>query len=210
MSIFYRISRSVLKGLFTTFYKHTVFKPVDGLYPHAAIIAANHLSYLDPPLVSVSLHEEIYFLAGSHLFKNPIFRKLIQSLNAYPVSKSGGDIATFRTICSLLKDGKKVLIFPEGTRSKDGTISDFKRGLGMLAKKSGCPIIPAYIHGTNTAWPRGKKMPYFFGKRTSCSFGDPIFYEADGEMEGDDSIAQKTFDAVLALRNNIQKQIPEN
>ena len=141
MAIFYKISRAVLKGIFTTMYNHSVVLPEAGIYPHAAIIAPNHFSFLDPPLIAVSMHEEIHFLASSYLFHNPLFRKLITSLNAYPVSKSSSDVATFRTICNLLKQGKKVLIFPEGTRSHDGAISPFKKGLGMLAKKSSCPVI---------------------------------------------------------------------
>ena len=199
MAIFYKISRSFLQGAFSLLYKHTAIMPAEGIYPHAALIAANHTSFLDPPLIAASLQEEVFFLANNYLFTNPFFRTLITSLNAHPVSKNASDIATLRTICALLKDGKKVVIFPEGTRSHDNTIAPFKRGLGLLAEKAHCPIIPTYIHGASDAWPRGQRLPRLFGAKTACHFGSPIFLSQEGR-QGQELLAKQTYEAILELR----------
>ncbi len=159
-------------AFFFIFYRHKVY----GLenYPEGgAIIAANHTSFYDPPLVSCSCPEEIHFLARKTLFRNPLFGWFIRKLNSHPVSGTGSDVTTFRTILKLLQEGKKVLLFPEGTRTK-GQLGKMHGGLGLLSVKSNCPVIPVYVRGADKAFGRGSKFPKLWGK-TSVTFCKPIY-----------------------------------
>src|SRR5262245_16978279 len=113
MSLFYRMSRWSLKQYFRLFHNLTVIgieKPCHG----RAILAPNHASYLDPPLVSVAWPEEVHFLARASLFNNGFLNWLFTKLNAHPVEANGHDIDSLRLICKLLEQDKKVVIFPEG------------------------------------------------------------------------------------------------
>jgi 1-acyl-sn-glycerol-3-phosphate acyltransferase len=177
MSFFYKASCWSLKSLFTLLYSHKTYLPEELLLGQGAIIAANHASFLDPPLIAVSWPEPIHFLARKELFTNPILRTIITNLNAYPVGTTGDTTSSIKLACKLLQEGKKVLIFPEGSRSYNGTIDTFKNGITLLAKRSGCPVIPAYIHGSYELWPRTRARPRFFGERTACFFGPPIPFQ---------------------------------
>ena len=174
MSLFYKVSRTCLKGLFKLAYSHDVYLPEGIVYPESAIIAANHASFLDPPLIAAIWPEPIHFLARKTLFEVPILRPLITALNAHPLT-GANDTSSLKHALSLLEEGKKILVFPEGTRSPDGQLRPFKQGIGMLARKSGACIIPAYIHGSFNAWPKTKKYPKLWGAKTACAFGKPIF-----------------------------------
>ena len=107
-----------------------------------AIMAANHQSYLDPPLVGITCREELYFLARKTLFEKKLLGPLISRVNALPVDLSRGDLTAVRTIINLLKDGHRTVIFPEGTRSLDGNIQPARPGIGMIIAKTLVPVVP--------------------------------------------------------------------
>ncbi len=93
-----------------------------------AIMAANHQSYLDPPLVGITCRSELYFLARKTLFKNMLFGSILSGVNAFPVDLSGADLTAVRTVINLLKQGHRTVIFPEGTRSLTGEIQPARAG----------------------------------------------------------------------------------
>lgn len=128
------------------------------------ILASNHASFIDPPLLSSALPKdrEIYFFARKSLFKG-WFGRLIASLNAVPVDRDGeSDLSAFRTVFKLLNDGHGLLLFPEGTRTPDGRLQVPRKGLGLIACRTGVPIIPARVCGTYTYWGRKQKLPRLF------------------------------------------------
>ena len=157
---------------------HNKIYGAENFYPGAAILAANHASFYDPPLLSISTPYEVHFLARKTLFTPFLFGSLIRKLNAHPVSGKAQDIAVFKTIVRLMKEGKKVIIFPEGTRSKDGSLQSIKPGIAMLISRTGAAVIPAYLHGTFSVWPSHKKLPKLWGK-TACVFGKPLHFSLD-------------------------------
>jgi 1-acyl-sn-glycerol-3-phosphate acyltransferase len=141
------------------------------------LIAANHVSHLDGPAI-IAAHDKslyhIYSLAASDYFfnnslKSYIFRNLF---NMIPFKRKGWFRDCLPICRELLNQNKIILIFPEGTRSKSGKLQTFKSGLGFLALELGVPIIPAYIHGTYEALPKGK----IFHRRhpIQVAFGKPI------------------------------------
>jgi len=148
------------------------------------IIACNHQSFLDPIFVTLPLRRQIHFLARRTLFRNLIFGKVISFLNSIPLEREGADIRAMRKGLKVLREGKILLLFPEGTRTRDGTIGRVRAGITVIAARSGCPVVPAAIHGAYEAWPRTQKVFSVF-KPISLAFGKPILVprDADGGYE---------------------------
>ncbi len=172
MGLLYRLTVTVLRGCFHTFYRYRVYG-VHSPYKGCAILAPNHASFLDPPLIGAAWPEEVHFLARASLFDYKVSRWLLPRLNAHPLQEAAQDIQSFRTLCQLLSEGKKVVIFPEGARTSTGDLQPIKPGVAMLALRMQCPIIPVYLHGTFEAWPRHSKWPKL-GPSLTCIFGKPI------------------------------------
>lgn len=169
----YRILRKLLSLFFHSAYSHEVIglEHVLGC-KKGCIIAANHASFLDPPLIGVSIPYPIHFLAKGALFNNPIFNWLITQLNAIPLTKRI-DHQAFKKLCSQNREGLTVVIFPEGTRTLQGSIEPFSPGVALLAKSLDLPVVPAYIHGTFAIWPPSRCFPRLSGK-TVITFGAPL------------------------------------
>lgn len=143
--------------------------PVDG----GVILAANHQSYLDPPLVGVGLDRPVHFMARKSLFEhNFLFTRLIRSLNAYPVERDRGDIAAIRETLRRLEKGAAVLVFPEATRTYTGEIGALKPGVFMMAARAAVPVVPTVIDGAFEAWPRSRLLPR--PKQIAVIFGKPL------------------------------------
>lgn len=198
---FYWFTIRSLRLFFKIFFKYHVHG-VEHLYKGGALLAANHISFLDPPLIAASWPEEIHFLARAGLFKNRFFAFLIRNLHAHPVHGSAEDISSFKLICQLLEEGDKVVVFPEGTRSENGQLQPFKLGVAMLALKTGCPIIPVYIQGTFEALPAHRKWPNF-GTEVACLFGHPIFideYRHLDKKEAREAITKRLREEIEDLR----------
>lgn len=135
------------------------------------ILASNHCSLLDPPLVAVASRRPLYFLAKKELFDPPGFGTLIAALHAFPVSRGFGRKA-IEQVLRMLKKERMVLLFPEGTRQRNGKLGKARAGVGMIALKSGKPIVPVWVSGSHQAWRA------FVGlRRVRVSFGAPIWPE---------------------------------
>jgi 1-acyl-sn-glycerol-3-phosphate acyltransferase len=167
-----------------------------------AIMAANHQSYLDPPLVGITCRAELYFLARKTLFKNKLFGSILSRVNALPVDLSGADLTAVRTIINLLKQGHRTVIFPEGTRSLTGQIQHARPGIGMIIAKTLAPVVPMRIFGSFQAWPKA-------GTIQPCPItvvvGKPIRFKKE-EFDGKSREAyQKIGEQVLATIAAIEK-----
>ncbi len=124
-----------------------------------AVIAANHVSYLDPPAVGAGLKRNCYYMGKKELFKIPIFAQLIRLCGCFPVDRDKQDKKAVRTAVQLLKAGNLLAIFPEGGRSPDGTLQQAGIGAALIANRAGVPIVPAVVRGTYQALPTGAKWP---------------------------------------------------
>lgn len=170
----YRLVRGVSRFILKTFYRYQIYGK-ENIVKDAAIVTSNHVSFFDPSILTIAFEDEIHFLAKDSLFKIPIFRNIIKALNAHPITGKEANIQTIKEVKNILKSGKKIVIFPEGTRT-DGRLTKLLPGVGFLISLSKCTTIPAYIYGAHKAWPRGKKFPKLFGK-ICCIFGKPIKFE---------------------------------
>lgn len=181
MAPFYFFVYWLARAYFKLFFRLKIHG-IDHFQPGAAIIASNHVSNFDPPVVSISCPEPVHFLAKDSLFRKPVLGFIIKHLNSHPLSRAASDAQTFRLILNLLQDGHKVILFPEGQRSRDGQLLPIERGLAFLTIKAKCRIQPVYLHGTYHAWPRGTGLPKLFG-RITCVFGSPIEWDEFALLE---------------------------
>lgn len=134
-----------------------------------ALIACNHVGVYDPPLIGCASPRELYYLAKKELFRNPLFAWLIRNLNAIPISRGAFDRKGLSCALEVLKAGKALVAFPEGTRSKDGELKEFKLGVAKLALEAGVPIVPAYLNYSRN-WLRA----FFQRKKILVKFGSPL------------------------------------
>lgn len=191
-----------VRFLIVLFYRHKIYGQ-EHLPQGGGMIVSNHCSFLDPPILGASFPGKIYFLARQSLFKFAPFSWLLRQLCTHPVSAGKGNINTLKTALELIQDGKKVVIFPEGTRSRDGLIQPGQPGVGMLVQRSRCRVIPVYIHGTYEAWNPHNKLPKLMAK-TACVFGSPIEYivrESMEKKEAQSAIVEQIMGKIADLRS---------
>jgi 1-acyl-sn-glycerol-3-phosphate acyltransferase len=136
------------------------------------ILASNHQSYMDPVFVAVGLRRPVHFMARDTLFGPPLFGSLIRSLNAFPVRRGGGDVGAMRAAVNRLSLGAALVVFPEGTRTDDGSIGELKEGFCAVAIRSNAAVVPVVIEGAFDAWPKGQAV--FAPRSVWVAFGRPL------------------------------------
>jgi len=129
------------------------------------IFIANHQSYLDPMIHGLAVGDRAPRpMAKQSLFRNPIFGAVLRGLNCIAVRSEGGNRDAMRSALEELAAGRTIMIYPEGTRSFDGSIQEFQRGVELLARKSAAPIVPIGIDGAFDVWPNGATRPKLTGR----------------------------------------------
>ncbi|MFQ5989838.1 MAG: lysophospholipid acyltransferase family protein [Candidatus Methylomirabilales bacterium] len=142
------------------------------------ILAANHVSYVDPVFIGVALAErQLHFMAKEELFRSPLLGALMRELNAFPVRRRQVDHAGIRQCLRLLEKGEVLLIFPEGTRGDGLALGKAEEGIGFLAVHAGCPVIPVHVKGTDKVLPRGQRIPRVHP--VTVYFGRPLRLNAE-------------------------------
>lgn len=137
------------------------------------LVAANHASYFDIPLLGCGMSRRAWYLGRSDLFM-PGVKGILQWLGWIPLKLGRLDRKAFERAVALIKAGKVVVIFPEGSRSLDGRLGEAKAGLGMIVAQTSCSVVPAYLKGTFEVLPAGAKRPRFHP--VSVSFGEPLSF----------------------------------
>ena len=188
----YRLTWSLIK-LFDKFFFHIEFQGKENL-PRSGgyILACNHLSYMDPVIVSQAQYRPFTFLARDTLFKHKVFGFYISRLGAISIKREASDFRALRATLKRLAQGSPVVLFPEGTRLGDD--KNAQPGIGFLAIKSKVPVIPAYIQGSDKVLPPGAK--WFHRHPIKVYLGKPVRF-----TEGKDysEIAQEIMDSIRAL-----------
>ncbi len=158
------------------------------------LFASNHVSFLDPPVVGVGYRgRPIHFMARDTLWKSKLGLWWMSKVGCIPVSRGTGDLKALKMTIKMLKEGKAVSMFPEGTRSEDGELQTAKGGIGFIIEKSGCVVVPAYIDGTYKAHPKGAR--FIKPGKVTITYGPPITPE-DFQALG---AGRKAYDAHAAL-----------
>lgn len=187
----YRFFRALLKFLYRILFRveavNTHHIPQEG----AVILASNHISLLDPPLVGILIKRKVHFMAKEELFKIPVLGMLIRSFGAYPV-KRGSGIDAVKASIRLLKEDNVMGIFPEGTRRKAGVSEEAKKGTAMIALRSKAQIVPVAIVGQ-----------YKLFKKTKVVYGSPLDVLSIAEQaEGDkyDAVTEAIMEQIELLK----------
>jgi len=144
------------------------------------IIAANHISYIDPPLIGAVLPRRATFMARKGLFEIPGLRWAMKQ-TAIPVDRQRTRPSTIKEAVRRLKKGEVVALFPEGRRSETGELLEGKRGIGMLVSLSGVPVVPALITGSDRALPVDAR--WLKRARITVVFDKPIYYTSIHEKD---------------------------
>lgn len=175
MTMWYRFVWFFLQPLVRLYFRLTVEGKENMPKTGPVLLASNHCSHLDPPLIALSVFRRLTFLAKEELFSVPVLGSLILSFGAHPVARRQGDVKAIRTALRLLKEGDVLLIFPEGTRSEDGHLQIFENGLAWLSLRAGVPVVPMHITGTYEAYPKGARFPR--PAKVHVRLGAPIYPE---------------------------------
>jgi 1-acyl-sn-glycerol-3-phosphate acyltransferase len=160
------------------------------------LIASNHESYVDPPLLGVIYDTEVHYLARKTLFTG--FQAwLYRQWNSVPVDQERPDMTSLKTIIKLLQQGEKVVVFPEGQRTWDGTLGAAQPGIGLIVAKTGVVIQPIRIRGAREALPRGSGRLRCV--RVSVTVGKPLQFPREqlAAAKGKDGY-QKIADRIMA------------
>ncbi len=165
------------------------------------LVASNHQSFLDPPLIGNLYKTEMVFFARKTLFKG-IGKWLYPQWNAIPIDQDKPDMSSMKTVIRNLKEGWRVLVFPEGARTLDGEIGPAAPGVGMIAAKAGVPIQPVRIFGADEALPRGSGKIRF--ARITVKVGKPIYLTEEeiksySRKGGYEQLTNRIMDAIKAL-----------
>lgn len=155
MDLVYKLGRCFFREVAHGFTDFRVIGAERLNVPGAALVACNHVSFLDPPFVGQAFHEAIHYFARKTLFDHPVAGWVLRRWQAIPIDRDKPDATSLKQTLRLLRDGKKVLIFPEGTRSSNGALQSAEAGVGLFIAKSQTPVLPVRIFGSYDCFPRG-------------------------------------------------------
>jgi 1-acyl-sn-glycerol-3-phosphate acyltransferase len=194
-----------LRGIFRSLYRVTIIDrykiPKQGRF----IMCCNHLSYVDPVIIALYSPRYTYFMAKKELFSVSFLSNLVTYLNAFPLNRDAMDRRSFKTSLNILKYNNILGLFPEGSRSKDGTVGEGKKGIGLISILSDAPIIPIAISGSNRIIQKPHKRVYF--PKIKVIIGDiidtkKIAYENDRKA-AIQLIVSETMDSIKELYSKI-------
>ena len=186
MRLWYRLCRIGAHMLFLLWCRGRVFGtryvPRDG----GVLLVCNHQSFFDPILATLTLPRECHYMARDSLFRSPWFRRLIESLNAFPVKRGSADVGAIKETLRRLKGGALVTVFPEATRTSDGSIKPMQPGVVLIARKTHVPLVPTLILGAFETWPRQALLPH--PAPVIVAYGEPLLPEQMRDLTDDECI----------------------
>ncbi len=185
----YWIGRTLFYNLFKTVFRLKVTGR-ENIPEGGFIIAANHNSLIDPPLMGTSLSRGVYFMAKKELFEIPLLGKIISMTHAIPVDRRRPGADSVKEVLNILREGKIMMVLPEGTRKKSGKI---KSGIGFLAHKSGALVVPARIVNNDKI----KRLPGLeFNIKKPLRY--PASYGEDGSKNDYRHFAEKVMERIYS------------
>ena len=174
MNIIYRIGWLGFRAMYAVYFRWRVLHPERVPETGAVLLAANHASFIDPPLVGSALPRECTFMARATLFRFGPTRWLLNQWQAVPIDRDGGGASGMKRIVAALNNGRAVILFPEGTRTRDGQLQPVRSGVGMIVIKSEAPVVPVRVWGTFEAYGRAVRFPK--PVRVTVKYGEPLHF----------------------------------
>jgi 1-acyl-sn-glycerol-3-phosphate acyltransferase len=175
MNPVYYMGWTFFRLAFRFYFGWRVYNPERVPLTGPVILASNHASILDPPLVGAPVRRAINYLARESLFRFPVVGWVLRSWNSVPVDREGGGASGLRAILDRLLAGGAIILFPEGTRTTDGRLQPARSGIGLTVIKSNAPVVPVRVFGTFEAFSR--EMPVPKPRRVQVKYGKPMLFE---------------------------------
>jgi cytidylate kinase len=207
--VWYRMTCAVFGMCLTVCNRYKIFGIKNVPRTGGVIIASNHASYLDPPAVGAASRKKrmTHFMARDTLFRKKLMGAFLHKVGVIPLDRERGDVKAMKTAIQLLRDGASVALFPEGTRSPDGTLQPAKPGIGFLVAKGNAPVVPVYVHGSYEAW--SKHSGGLKRRPVTVIFGQLITQEEiRGLGEGREAyalIGELIMKRIAELKDNFEK-----
>lgn len=195
----YQLSKFVAQSLFDL----RVYGQDNIIEQGPALLAMNHQSFLDPPFAGISCRREVSYLARKTLFDIPVIGGIIRRLNVIGVDRDGSDVAALKAVIRVLRGGGCTVVFPEGTRTRDGNLQPARAGAGFIIAKTLAPVVPMRIFGAYEAFPRGSKLPR--PTPVTVVVGEPMRFTA-ADVAGDPRVvfqrlSEQVMEKIAALKN---------
>jgi 1-acyl-sn-glycerol-3-phosphate acyltransferase len=165
-----------------------------------ALLVTNHQSFLDPWLIGIAIKRQIHYMARDSLFQGGLTQWMMESTNTFPIRRGRADSTAVREAIARLNKGYLVNIFPEATRSADGTIGPIAAGVAIIVHRSKAPVIPIVIDGAFEAWPRNQKFPSC--KPVRILYGEPIGHAELAGLSADE-IAVRIREEMVKLQTRL-------
>jgi 1-acyl-sn-glycerol-3-phosphate acyltransferase len=200
VNIYYWFGYHVSRILAKIFFRFRILHRERMIQSGPVILASNHQSYFDPPLVGNASDRAIYYLARRSLLKVPVLGWLLPKLNVIPVDQEGVDRSALKGIIRALKRGDGALVFPEGARTLDGELQPAQAGVGLIIARTLAPVVPVRIFGAHKALPRGGGFSFH---PITVVIGEPIYFsEADLQPRENlyTRLSQRVMDAIAAIK----------
>ena len=193
---FYDLAKGFVTGVVRLTFRFRVVGAGNVPRTGGVVVAANHISNFDPPILGIALPRPVSYMAKKELFAMPVLTQLLPHLNAFPVDRQAGGTAALRAALRMIKEGRCVGIFPEGGRNVTGR-NEEKAGAAFLAAASGVPVVPAAIVGTRKLRPFGK---------VTVVFGEPLTMTRNRKSDGGDleKGAAEIMQRIRALEESIR------
>jgi 1-acyl-sn-glycerol-3-phosphate acyltransferase len=176
MNLSYRTAWLAFNAIFRTYFRCRFHGGERVPATGPVVLAANHASFIDPPLIGSGTGRQIHFLARDTLFKNPVLGAILRSWEVVPVDRDGAGAAGLKAILDRLFKGGAILLFPEGTRTHDGRLQPARSGVGLTVVKSTCPVVPVRVFGTYEAFGRHLRLPR--PRQVVVKYGEPMDFAA--------------------------------
>jgi len=168
--------------LFSRLYHHTrILTPPSLPRSGPGILVANHISGLDPLLIQSASHRQIVWMMAREYYEIPQLNRIFRAISAIPVDRSGRDMPAMRSALRALDQGRILGIFPEGKIETTRELLPFQTGVALMASRTGVPIFPAYIEGTQRN--QSMKQSYILRQESTLAFGQPIHLAGRPELE---------------------------
>ncbi|MEO6784745.1 MAG: lysophospholipid acyltransferase family protein [Chthoniobacteraceae bacterium] len=195
----YQLSKFIAQSLFDL----RVYGQDNIIEDGPALLAMNHQSFLDPPFAGISCKREVFYLARKSLFDIPVLGPIIRRLNVIGVDRDGSDVAALKAVIRVLRSGGCTVVFPEGTRTRDGSLQPARAGAGFIIAKTLAPVVPMRIFGAYEAFPRDSKFPR--PTPVTVVVGEPMRFTAR-DVQGDPRIvfqrlSEQVMEKIAALKN---------
>ncbi len=175
MNPVYFLGWCCFRTVFKLYFGWRVYNPERVPLEGPVILASNHASFLDPPLVGAGLKRGINYLARENLFRFPVMGWVLRNWQVVPVDREGGGARGLKAILDRLLDGGAIILFPEGTRTRDGKLQPARSGIGLTVIKSDAPLVPVRVFGTFEAY--GRQMRFPRPRRVAVKYGQPMRFE---------------------------------